>query len=52
MFGVIFAATAFTGQLPFFRLWSVPLGAIAYAAVAAVQWSRVPNEASPAQYSG
>lgn len=52
VFGVIFAATALTGQLPFFRLWSVPLGAIAYAAVAAVQWSRVPREASPARYSG
>jgi uncharacterized membrane protein YhaH (DUF805 family) len=52
VFGVIFAATALTGQLPFFRLWSVPLGAIVYASVAAVQWSRVPKEASPAQYSG
>jgi hypothetical protein len=40
--GVIFAATAVTGQLPFFRLWSVPLGAAAYAVVAAVQWSRLP----------
>jgi hypothetical protein len=52
VFGVIFAATALTGQLPFFRLWSVPVGAITYAAVAAVQWSRVPTQASPARYSG
>jgi hypothetical protein len=53
VFGVIFVATALTGQLPFFRLWSVPVGAIAYAAVVAVQWSRQrANKASPAQYSG
>jgi hypothetical protein len=46
-------ATALTGQLPFFRLWFVPVGAIAYAAVVAVQWSRQrTNKASPAQYSG
>ncbi|MFG1817054.1 hypothetical protein ACGFIF_25080 [Kribbella sp. NPDC049174] len=43
VFGVIFAATAVSGQLPFFRLWSVPLAAITYAVVAAVQWSRLPH---------
>ncbi|MFI7063871.1 hypothetical protein ACIBL3_22995 [Kribbella sp. NPDC050124] len=43
VFGVIFAATAVTGQLPFFRLWSVPLAAATYAAVTAVQWSRLPH---------
>ena len=42
VFGVIFAATALAGQLPFFRLWAAPLGAVAYAIVAAVQWSRLP----------
>ena len=43
VFGVIFVATALSGQLPFFRLWSVPLGAVAYVAIAAVQWSRLPH---------
>ncbi|MEU4604138.1 hypothetical protein AB0F43_14255 [Kribbella sp. NPDC023972] len=43
VFAVVFAATAVTGQLPFFRLWSVPLAAITYAVVAAVQWSRLPH---------
>jgi hypothetical protein len=40
LFGVIFTATAVTGQLPFFRLWAVPLAAITYAAVVHLQWSR------------
>jgi hypothetical protein len=40
-FGVVFAATALSGQLPFFRFWAVPLAAIAYAVIAAVQWKRV-----------
>ncbi|HET6989028.1 MAG TPA: hypothetical protein VFI00_20550 [Kribbella sp.] len=52
VFGVIFAATALSGQLPFFRLWSIPVGAIAYAAISAVQWSRRSRTSSPAQYSG
>jgi len=52
VFGVIFAATALSGQLPFFRLWAVPVGGIAYAVVGFVQWSRVPSKASQAQYSG
>lgn len=43
VFGVIFAATAAAGQLPFFRLWAVPLAAITYAVVAGVQWSRLPH---------
>ena len=43
VFGVIFAATAAAGQLPFFRLWSVPLAAITYAVVSAVRWSRLPH---------
>jgi hypothetical protein len=38
VFAVIFAATALSGQLPFFRLWSVPVGALAYAAVSFWQW--------------
>ncbi|MEV0289493.1 hypothetical protein AB0H36_35660 [Kribbella sp. NPDC050820] len=41
--GVIFAATAITGQMPFLRLWCVPLAAATYAAVTAVQWSRLPH---------
>jgi hypothetical protein len=52
LFGIIFAATAVSGQLPFFRLWSVPLAAIAYAVIAAVQWSRTAKAATPAQCSG
>ncbi|WP_433161545.1 hypothetical protein [Kribbella sp. CA-247076] len=43
VFAAIFAATAITGQMPFFRLWAAPLGAIAYAVVVAVQWSRLPH---------
>lgn len=39
-YGVVFAATALTGQLPFFRFWAVPLGGVAYAVIAGVQWSR------------
>jgi hypothetical protein len=52
VFAVIFAATAVTGQLPFFRLWSVPLAALAYAVIVAVQWSRTPNKAGQARCSG
>ncbi|TDO68545.1 hypothetical protein EV651_102468 [Kribbella sp. VKM Ac-2571] len=50
-FGIVFAATAVSGQLPFFRFWAVPLSAIAYAAIAAAQWSRVVELATdrPAQ---
>ncbi|WP_406051595.1 hypothetical protein [Kribbella sp. NBC_00889] len=40
LFGVIFTATAVTGQLPFFRLWAAPLAAITYSAVVHLQWSR------------
>ncbi|MFG1620501.1 hypothetical protein [Kribbella sp. NPDC049227] len=40
LFGVIFTATAVTGQLPFFRLWAAPLAALTYAAVVHLQWSR------------
>lgn len=40
-YGVVFAATAVSGQLPFFRYWAVPLAAVAYAVIVAVQWSRV-----------
>lgn len=43
VFVVIFAATAVTGQMPFFRLWSAPLAAFVYAAVVALQWSRLPH---------
>ncbi|GAB2673102.1 hypothetical protein [Kribbella swartbergensis] len=43
VFAVIFAATAVSGQMPFFRLWSVPLAALTYAAVAGIQWSRLPH---------
>ncbi|MFG1911716.1 hypothetical protein [Kribbella sp. NPDC048928] len=44
-YGVVFAATAVSGQLPFFRFWAVPLGAVAYAVIVAVQWARVPAPA-------
>lgn len=40
VFGVVFAATAVTGQLPFFRLWCIPVAGVAYAVIAGVQWSR------------
>ena len=42
VFAVIFAATAISGQLPFFRLWAAPLAAVTYVVVVAVQWSRLP----------
>ncbi|WP_329002796.1 hypothetical protein OHA18_06405 [Kribbella sp. NBC_00709] len=51
LFGVVFAATAVSGQLPFFRLWSVPLAGIAYAVIAAVQWSRA-TTATLVRHSG
>jgi hypothetical protein len=41
VFGVVFAATAISGQLPFFRLWSIPVAAVTYVVLAALQWSRV-----------
>jgi hypothetical protein len=44
-FGIVFAATAVSGQLPFFRFWAVPLSAIGYAAIAAAQWSRAERPA-------
>lgn len=44
-YGIVFAATAVSGQLPFFRFWAVPLSAIAYAAIAATQWSRATRPA-------
>jgi len=47
-YGVVFAATAVSGQLPFFRFWAVPLAAVGYAVIAAVQWSRVRGPAEPA----
>ncbi len=46
VFAVIFAATALTGQLPFFRLWSAPLAAVTYVVIAAWQWSRLPRHQS------
>ncbi|MFI5697419.1 hypothetical protein ACIA58_36510 [Kribbella sp. NPDC051586] len=52
IYAVVFAATAVSGGLPFFRLWSVPLGGIAYAAVVAVQWHRATTSANQVQYSG
>jgi hypothetical protein len=50
-FGIVFAATTVSGQLPFLRFWAVPLAAVAYAAIAAAQWSRVRELATdrPAQ---
>ncbi|MFF0264532.1 hypothetical protein [Kribbella sp. NPDC004536] len=51
-YGVVFAATAVSGQLPFFRLWAIPLGGITYAVIAAVQWSRATSTATQVQHSG
>jgi hypothetical protein len=50
-YGVVFAATAVSGQLPFFRFWAIPLGAITYAVIAGIQWSRV-SKASQVRCSG
>ncbi|WP_344235232.1 hypothetical protein [Kribbella hippodromi] len=47
-YGLVFAATAISGQLPFFRYWAVPAAAVAYALVVAVQWSRA-SKPGPAQ---
>jgi hypothetical protein len=52
VYAVVFTATAITGELPFLRLWSVPLAGIAYAATAAVQWQRASTSANQVQYSG
>ncbi|MFD7155753.1 hypothetical protein ACFV9C_14195 [Kribbella sp. NPDC059898] len=43
-YGMVFAATAVSGQLPFFRFWAVPAGGIAYAVIAGVQWSRATSK--------
>lgn len=51
-YGVVFAATALSGQLPFFRFWAIPVGGIAYAVIAAVQWSRTTRAATQVQHSG
>jgi hypothetical protein len=51
-FAVVFVATAVTGQLPFFRLWAVPLAGIAYAVIAGEQWSRATNNATQVPHSG
>jgi hypothetical protein len=51
-YGVVFAATAVSGQLPFFRLWDILFGGIAYAVIVAVQWSRATNNATQVQHSG
>ncbi|NUR98642.1 MAG: hypothetical protein HOV67_25730, partial [Kribbellaceae bacterium] len=50
-YGVVFAATALSGQLPFFRFWAIPVGGIAYAVIAAVQWSRATRTATQVQHS-
>jgi hypothetical protein len=39
-FGVIIAAAAVTGQLPFFRIWVAPVAAVAYVLLTTMQWSR------------
>ena len=51
-YAVVFAATSLSGQLPFFRLWAIPLGGIAYAVIVAVQWSRTTSTATQVQHSG
>jgi len=40
VFGVIFAATALAGQLPFFQLWTAPLAAVIYIVVVHTQWTK------------
>ncbi|TDD58773.1 hypothetical protein E1263_17840 [Kribbella antibiotica] len=51
IFGVIFAATALTGQLPFFRLWAAPLAAITYAAITHRQWAKAETPKADEQVS-
>ncbi|GAA1684534.1 hypothetical protein GCM10009745_31190 [Kribbella yunnanensis] len=46
VFGVIFVATALTGQLPFFRLWAAPLAAITYAVAVHIQWTKAATRQS------
>ncbi|MEU4194509.1 hypothetical protein AB0E69_21610 [Kribbella sp. NPDC026611] len=50
--GVIYLLTAFTAKFPIIHLWAAPVAAVTYAATAAIQWSRTPNPAKQAQYSG
>ncbi|GAA1129859.1 hypothetical protein GCM10009630_29710 [Kribbella jejuensis] len=50
-YGVVFATTALSGQLPFFRFWAIPVGGIAYAVIVAVQWSRA-TSTTQVQHSG
>ncbi|TCM47783.1 hypothetical protein [Kribbella sp. VKM Ac-2568] len=44
-FAAIFAATALTGDLPFFRFWAAPVGAIASVALVRMQWRRLARRA-------
>ncbi|WP_405061546.1 hypothetical protein OG474_07820 [Kribbella sp. NBC_01505] len=46
LYGVVFVATAVTGQLPFFRLWAAPLAAITFAVVTHVQWTKAATVAN------
>ncbi|GAA1604139.1 hypothetical protein GCM10009789_67660 [Kribbella sancticallisti] len=41
VFAAVFAVTGVTGDLPFFRLWAAPVGAVACLFVVAAQWSRL-----------
>ncbi|GAA0622233.1 hypothetical protein HPO96_28470 [Kribbella sandramycini] len=45
-FAAIFVATALTGDLPFFPIWTAPLAAITYATVVHLQWTRAANHPS------
>ena len=46
VFGMIFVATALTGQLPFFQLWAAPLAAVTYAVIVHTQWTKAETRQS------
>jgi hypothetical protein len=37
----VFAITAATGNFPFYRIWVAPVGALTYALITTLQWSRL-----------
>jgi hypothetical protein len=45
-FAGLFLATAVTGRMPFFRIWTAPLAAVVYSVVVLIQWSRRSKSAS------
>jgi hypothetical protein len=51
-FAAIFAATALTGDLPFFRFWAAPIGAVASVVLVRMQWAKLGRRADGGTVDG